>query len=266
MAQIDYLSKQGLSAVWAAVNKLFVRKEHKTGSDSVYKVLSDNNLTDELVAKINESGVSDFSGAYADLTGKPSIEGHAVVGGNQSAASLGLATPTDVSNATADLISESALQAKGYQTASQVNAIVTGKGYQTAQQVTAAVTAGTAGMATQTWVEGRGYQNSAQVLAAINTAVSSVYTPKGTSAFASLPTPSKALEGDVYNVGDAFTTTAAFVEGAGHKYAAGTNVVIVNDSGTYKWDVLAGTVDLSGYAKTSDIVAITTEEINSICK
>lgn len=266
MAQINYLSKSGLSEVWSRVSALFVRKEKKTGSQTEYKVLSDNNLTDELVEKINNAGDSNFTGAYGDLTNKPSIEGHALVGGNQSAASLGLATPGDVSNATSGLVSESALLAKGYQTASQVNVIVDGKGYQTKAQVDSAVSAGTAGMATQTWVEGRGYQNSAQVQAAINTAVASVYTPKGTSAFASLPTPSKALEGDVYNVSDAFTTTASFVEGVGHKYAAGTNVVVVNDRGVYKWDVLAGTVDLSGYVKADDIVAITTGEINSICK
>ena len=52
--------------------------------------------------------------------------------------------------------------------------------------------------------------------------------------------------GWVYNVTDAFTTTAAFVEGTGHAYGAGTNVVCVDaGSGSYKWDVLAGTIDLT---------------------
>ena len=37
----------------------------------------------------------------------------------------------------------------------------------------------------------------------------------------------KANEGNVYNITDAFTSTADFVEGAGKKYTAGTNVVIV---------------------------------------
>lgn len=50
----------------------------------------------------------------------------------------------------------------------------------------------------------------------------------------------------MYNVADAFTTTAAFVEGAGHSYGAGTNVVCVDaGSGSYKWDVLAGIIDLT---------------------
>ena len=43
-----------------------------------------------------------------------------------------------------------------------------------------------------------------------------------------------------------FTTTEAFVEGAGHSYGAGTNVVCVDaGSGSYKWDVLAGIIDLT---------------------
>lgn len=81
---------------------------------------------------------------------------------------------------------------------------------------------------------------------AINSAISGVYTPKGSIAFASLPTAAAGNKGWVYNVTDAFTTTAAFVEGAGNAYGAGTNVVCVDvGSGSYKWDVLAGTIDLT---------------------
>ena len=66
-------------------------------------------------------------------------------------------------------------------------------------------------------------------------------TPKGSVAFASLPTPGATNVGWMYNVTDAFTTTASFVEGAGKKFPAGTNVYVVNPSGsTYKWDVLPG--------------------------
>ena len=80
----------------------------------------------------------------------------------------------------------------------------------------------------------------------IASAIAGVYTPKGSIAFASLPTAAAGNEGWVYNVTDAFTTTAAFVEGAGHAYSAGTNVVCVDaGSGSYKWDVLAGTIDLT---------------------
>lgn len=91
-----------------------------------------------------------------------------------------------------------------------------------------------------------GLQTADQVRAAISSAITGVYTPKGSIAFASLPTAAAGNKGWVYNISDAFTTTAAFVEGAGHSYGAGTNVVCVDaGSGSYKWDVLAGTVDLT---------------------
>lgn len=91
-----------------------------------------------------------------------------------------------------------------------------------------------------------GLQTADQVQAAISSAITGVYTPKGSIAFASLPTAAAGNKGWVYNVTDAFTTTAAFVEGAGHSYGAGTNVVCVDaGSGSYKWDVLAGMIDLT---------------------
>lgn len=82
-----------------------------------------------------------FTGAYSDLTG----------------------TPTKLSAFTND---------SGYQTAANVESIVTGKGYQTA----------------------------AQVQSAINTSVSTVYKYKGSvAAVSNLPTSGNAV-GDVYNV------------------------------------------------------------------
>lgn len=101
---------------------------------------------------------------------------------------------------------------------------------------------------TKAYVEGKvsGLQTADQVQAAISSAITGVYTPKGSIAFKSLPTAAAGNKGWVYNVSDAFTTTAAFVEGAGHSYGAGTNVVCVDaGSGSYKWDVLAGTIDLT---------------------
>lgn len=102
--------------------------------------------------------------------------------------------------------------------------------------------------ATKAYVDGKvaGLQTADQVQTAINSAISGVYTPKGSIAFKSLPTAAAGNKGWVYNVTDAFTTTAAFVEGAGHAYGAGTNVVCVDvGGGSYKWDVLAGTIDLT---------------------
>ena len=95
-------------------------------------------------------------------------------------------------------------------------------------------------------------QSGVAVKSAIDAAVASVYKPAGSVAFANKPTLSSSIEGNVYNITDAFTTTSDFVEGTGHSYPAGTNIVCINtaESGqtaVYKWDVLAGFVDLSGY-------------------
>ena len=98
-------------------------------------------------------------------------------------------------------------------------------------------------------------QSGIAVKSAIDSAVSSVYKAAGSVAYASLPTPAASNEGYVYNVTNAFTTDSRFVEGSGKTYPAGTNVVIINtSSSTYKFDVLAGMVDLSGYVPTTRTV------------
>jgi hypothetical protein len=112
---------------------------------------------------------------------------------------------------------------------------------------------------------GAGYQTASDVNAAIDNKLGSTYKPKGSIAFASLPSLIAENEGNVYNITDAFTTTSDFVEGAGKNYPAGTNVVIVNTTGTtYKYDVLSGFVDLSGYVLATELIAITNAEIDVI--
>lgn len=90
----------------------------------------------------------------------------------------------------------------------------------------------------------------------VNAKLTSVYKPQGSSAFASLPTLDAAHEGFVYNVTDAFSTTASFAEGAGKAYPAGTNVVCIKIGSDYKWDALSGNVDLSGLANKTHTHAI----------
>lgn len=99
--------------------------------------------------------------------------------------------------------------------------------------------------------------------------LSSVYKPAGNVYFANLPTPSASNLGFVYSMLDAFTTDERFVASEPTQYPIGTNVVVVavesGDSGTqYLFDVLAGFVDLSGYLKKTDLVAITNMEIDEI--
>lgn len=247
MAEHKYVSPSRLQRFLDNISARFVMRERKTGSDSEYKVLSDNNLTDELVTKINNAGVSDFGGEYDDLTNKPSIGGHVIQPGDQTAASLGLATPSDVSQATAGMATQDWVGKQGYQTSVQVETAISSKGYQTASQVSDAVDAA-----------------KSEMQSAISAAVGSVYEPKGSVAFASLPPLSTAQNGDVYNITTAFVTTADFVEGSGKSYPAGSNVVCVSVSGSKKWDVLSGVVDLSPYAKTSDFVEVTEGEIDAM--
>ena len=212
------------------------------------------------------------------------------VGTAITSATANLATKQEVTSATADMATKAWVGEQGYQTASQVESTITGKGYQTASDVTSAISTATADMATQTWVGQQGFQNSSQVesaitakgydtatsvdgkvaaaksemQSAIDAAVSSVYEPKGSIAFASLPSLAAGIVGDVYNVTDGFTTTENFVEGAGKKYPAGTNVVCVTDGDAQKWDVLAGMVDLSGYVQSSELETVTTGDIDAM--
>lgn len=111
-----------------------------------------------------------------------------------------------------------------------------------------------------------------QVDEKINAAISAVYKPAGSIAFASLPTPGADNLGNVYNVTDEFTTDARFTEGAGIEYPAGTNVAVVETSSepaTYKFDAMSGFVDLSGYLTTetaSTTYATKTELGNKVDK
>lgn len=106
-----------------------------------------------------------------------------------------------------------------------------------------------------------GFQTEAEVTAAINAKVSSTYKAGGSVAFADLPELTEANLGLVVNVTDEFTTTDDFIEGEGKQHPAGTNVVVAKSGEEYKYDVLAGFVDLSGCVMTSDLKYATEEEV-----
>lgn len=90
-----------------------------------------------------------------------------------------------------------------------------------------------------------------QIDTKIAAAIGATYKPGGSVAFEALPELNAAIEGKVYNISNDFTTTDDFVDGAGKKFSAGTNVVCIEASdGVYKWDVLTGVTDLSAYATT----------------
>lgn len=101
--------------------------------------------------------------------------------------------------------------------------------------------------------------------------VSRVYKPAGTVAFASLPLLDASVLGNVYDVSDAFTTDNRFAEGAGKKYPAGSNVAVidlgVDPAHDYKFDVLPGFIDLSGYQlkmQVSTLPTASNDEIGNI--
>ena len=275
---IKVTSEGGLLYFLQKLRQLFVPRELRTGSSSEYKVLSDNNLTDGLVAKIENADSHVFSGSYSDLTAKPSINGRTLEG-SQSLADLGIAAAADVPTRVSQLANDSGFavattvgediaagdkatlaSAKKYaddkaaaiHVPAKVSELTNDSGYQTSADV-------------QYSVDGAVGAAKSELQSAIESAVSSTYKPAGSVAFASLPAPSKANLGKVYNVTDAFTTTASFVDGAGQTYPKGTNVVCVNTSGTtYMWDVLAGMVDLSPYLKSADLSTVTNADIDAM--
>lgn len=107
--------------------------------------------------------------------------------------------------------------------------------------------------------------------------IASAVTPKGSVNFDSLPVPAADKLGHMYNVKDSFTVTSSFVEfddtpGATQAtYPAGTNVAVVEVTTTvneeevksYKWDVMAGFVDTSGFVQVSEIEILSAADIQA---
>ena len=220
---MKFITLDNLNYAMGKVSALFVKKELKTGSDSEYRTLSDNNLTDELVEKINSAGVATEVTENISTAKTEAIE------------SSNSYTDTEVSEALSE--------AKTYADTAESDAVTTANTY-TDEQLAAAKT---------------------ELQTEISTKISTAYKVKGSSAFADLPTPSETEEGNVYNLTDAFTTTDIFVEGAGKKYPAGTNVVCIEETeGVFKYDVLPGFIDTDSFVLNSDIETVTEDEIDAM--
>ena len=91
------------------------------------------------------------------------------------------------------------------------------------------------------------------VKTAIDNAVSSAYHAAGTKTVADLTNALlvAANEGNVYNMTDAGTTTADFIEGAGKPIRIGDNVGVAKVGNDYKFDLLSGFVDTSTFVEKS---------------
>lgn len=109
------------------------------------------------------------------------------------------------------------------------------------------------------------YVTPAAVHTYVGTKLASALMYKGSYTFAELPALEAENVGNVYNITDAFTTNANFKEGAGHKYGAGQNVAVAEvESGVYKYDVLAGVIDLSPYVQGDEMVEVTNTEVDEL--
>lgn len=103
----------------------------------------------------------------------------------------------------------------------------------------------------------------------IDEKLTSAYKASGSVASASaLPAASSTTLGNVYNVTAEFDTTADFIEGAGKKVPAGSNVVIVEEStGVYKYDVVGSFIDTTNYmtkTETETAIGAVSTEVSSI--
>lgn len=225
-----YLDNVGLGQVWSIIVQNFVKQEAGKG-------LSTNDLTDELLELLGTLE----SGAQVNVVETVKVNNVALEVKDKA---VNILVPTGAL-ASLNKVSESELDAA-------LAALINGK----ADQAT-----------TYTKTE-----TDSAIKSAVDTAVAGVYKVQGSITFENLPeiTSESIKEGYVYNVSDAFTTTDDFLEGAGGKYPAGTNVVVVNvgeeGAASYKFDCMSGVYDFSEFLKKDDVAALTAEEIDAICK
>ena len=140
LEESQFMDKNAVIYMWQKI-KTFVTSITDTKVDKVAgKGLSTHDLTDELLEKINNAGDSSFTGVYADLTGKPTINGFEI-NGTVTLDQIGAQAKGNYLTAVPDeYVTEPELTGKGYQTASQVESAITSKGYQTASDVSSAIT------------------------------------------------------------------------------------------------------------------------------
>lgn len=296
---MQLITLDGLKRFKDKVDELFVSKEYKTGSTTEYKQLSDNNLTDELVEKINNAGSATAvteniatakgeaiteSNSYTDtevaeakteaVTESKSYTDTEVADAKTEAVSEAKAY-TDTTAATAKTeavtasnsytdteVNEALNEAKSYADTAEADAVASAKTY---TDTTAATAKTEAVSESKTYADEQVAAAKTELQADINSKISSAYKVKGSKAFADLPALSESEEGNVYNLTEEFTTTADFVEGEGKKYPAGTNIVCIEESeGEFKWDVLPGFIDTDSFVLSSSIEEVTESEIDAL--
>lgn len=231
MATKKFLDLNGLLYFWNKVKTYVDNAGNNKVDKEVGKGLSTNDYTNEEKAKLQGLNNYTLPKASADTLGGIKVgAGLSITGeGILSATGGGTADAVNWENVVGRPTNVSAFtNDAGYQTASDVESTVTGKGYQTSGDVDAKLA---------------DY--------AKKTDVSSVYKYKGSvENYEGLPVSDQQV-GDTYNVKAADNS---------HGIKAGDNVVWDGSA----WDVLSGTVDLSGYMQEADLVAINNGEIDGV--
>lgn len=294
--QKKFLDQNGVLYVWTKLKTLLggkVDKEFKTGSSSQYKVLSDNNLTDELVTKINNAGDSSFSGNYSDLKGKPSINGHELTNGNNSLETLGIqaagdyATKTELGNkvskedgkglSTEDYTTAEKTKLGGIQTGAQVNVIESVKVNGIAQEVDGKAVDITVPTKVSQLNNDSKFQTETEVTSKINSAVADkVNQTQMTSAISEATTDMATRAYVTQQLAN--INKKAVVTSTDEMTDENTIYLMANvgeqDNSYDEYIVYEGTpekigttkVDLTNYVQDSDLIAITNGEIDEIFK
>lgn len=261
MAEVAYVSKSNMQAIAALIKSTFALKTENTltgitvNGDAITPAAGVAALT--VPTKVSD--LTNDSGYQANIIEGIKRNGTALTPTNKV---VDIAVPTtvaelsDASNyalkselgtAAAKDFETTLTNGSNLPTGSAVQTYVTGLGYVTEAQVATKVES--YGYTTMTAVEAKNYQDATQVQALINTAVASVYSVKGSKAtYADLPASGNTV-GDVWNVQAAYGN-----------YPAGTNWVWDGEA----WDALGGAIDLSGYVLASDLVPMTSTEINAL--
>lgn len=228
MATFNFLDENGLLYFWQKIKTIFAKQ-------------SDLSALEETVAGLVTEG------------GEPNVIDKIQVNGTDQAVSnktVNISVPTNNNQLT---------NGAGYQTAAQVSSAISASGYQ-ANVIESIKVNGTAQSITNKAVDisvptnnnnqltnGAGYQTSSQVSSAISAAIANV-TQFDFQIVASLP--ATGVKGTIYLVSNSGSGTNSYDE-----------YIYVSNA----WEKIGTTaVDLSGYVQTSDLVAITNSEIDTV--
>lgn len=97
------------------------------------------------------------------------------------------------------------------------------------------------------------FQTETQVDDKINAKISSVYKPGGSLDYPDKSKLSEENVGRVYDIRNEFTTDSDFANTISGVYPAGTNIVVLEQDGQYKFGTLSGFIDTSSFAKTTEV-------------